>query len=526
MDIERIIKETIQSTGHSPFLFIGSGISKRYMNTEKWDELLKVFCKEFSGDELKYNYYAGKVDEKDYYGQQPAIAYMLEQDYNDNVFNSDKYSDFRKKHKNELKSNISPLKIAISEHLASFRISQNNDEIKLLKKLEKRGVSGIITTNYDMLLDSLFPNFDKYVGQEELIFASITGIGEIYKIHGDITKPSSLVLTSKDYEIFEIKSSYLIAKLLTIFLEYPIIFLGYSLNDRNIRNIFETISKCLSQEKLDRLKDRIIFVEYSNAKEEKVTESSIQFESGNDVKMNCISTTNFSKIYSSMLSIKSKYNPSVLRLLRKDIYNLANSSEPTEGIIATGFENLDDISKAGQFILGIGVAKNGHMIKAEQLYEDIVFDNQHFDFKLVVEEYLPDLLKSNSAGLPMYKYLKQYKEEPSKRVKKNISEYKDIDKFLNSQLRKQKLSYRKMNSKLSVNSVIEHEGEEKAYRKLVFLNENEINLSELLKYLQRILKGKSKLLNGNSELKRLIRMYDLLKYKKRCHLKSSNSTKQ
>lgn len=482
------------------------------MGTEKWDELLRVFCTEFSGNEFQYDVYANKVDEEDYYGQQPAIAYLLEKDYNNEVLTSDKYYDFRERHKDELKGKVSALKIAISEHLSDCKIPDDNEELKLLEKLAKRSVSGIITTNYDNLLDKLFPKFDKYIGQEELIFANITGIGEIYKIHGDITVPSSLVLTSKDYENFEEKSAYLIAKLLTIFLEYPIIFLGYSLKDRNIRNIFATISHCLSQEKLDALKNRMIFVEYSET--EKISEFSMQFENGNNVKMNCIFTNDFAQIYNAVLSIKSKYNPSVLRLLRKDIYELANSSKPTERIVATGFENLDDISEAEQFILGVGVAKNGHMIKAEQLYEDIVFDNQYFNFDLVVEEYLPDLLKNNSGGLPMYKYLKDYKKEVFERVKDNVLKYTDIDKFLNEQLRKQKASYHRTYTNLSVKRVIEIEGEDLAYRKLIFLNEDEIECSELLLYLQGFLKRNTpKVLNGNSELKRLIRMYDLLKYK-------------
>lgn len=67
---------------------------------------------------------------------------------------------------------------------------------------------------------------------------------------------------------------------------------------------------------------------------------------------------------------------------------------------------------------------------------------------------------------------------------------------------------------MSVKRVVEIEGEDQAYRKLIFLNEDEIDCSELLLYLQRFLKKKTaKVLNGNSELKRLIRMYDLLKYK-------------
>lgn len=468
LDIKTIIGGAIQRTGHHPFLFVGSGLSKRYMGTEKWDELLRVFCTEFSGNEFQYDVYANKVDEEDYYGQQPAIAYLLEKDYNNEVLTSDKYYDFRERHKDELKGKVSALKIAISEHLSDCKIPDDNEELKLLEKLAKRSVSGIITTNYDNLLDKLFPKFDKYIGQEELIFANITGIGEIYKIHGDITVPSSLVLTSKDYENFE--------------------------------------------EKLDALKNRMIFVEYSET--EKISEFSMQFENGNNVKMNCIFTNDFVQIYNAVLSIKSKYNPSVLRLLRKDIYELANSSKPTERIVATGFENLDDISEAEQFILGVGVAKNGHMIKAEQLYEDIVFDNQYFNFDLVVEEYLPDLLKNNSGGLPMYKYLKDYKKEVFERVKDNVLKYTDIDKFLNEQLRKQKASYHRTYTNLSVKRVIEIEGEDLAYRKLIFLNEDEIECSELLLYLQGFLKRNTpKVLNGNSELKRLIRMYDLLKYK-------------
>lgn len=512
MDTYKIIKNSIQITGHHPFLFVGSGLSKRYLGTEKWDELLRVFCTECSGNEFQYDVYANMVEQDDYYGKQPAIAYLLEKDYNNKILTADEYLDFRKKHREELKNNNSALKIAISEHLSMNNMHRNDEEIQCLKKLAHRSVSGVITTNYDMLMEWLFPEFDIYVGQEELIFSNITGIGEIYKIHGSITNPQSLILTSADYERFEKKSAYLISKLLTIFLEYPIVFLGYSLNDKNIRNIFETISDCLPQEKLDVLKERLIFVEYSS--KEKISEFSMQFKNGNSVKMNCISTENFMKVYNSILSIKSKYNPTILRHLRRDIYDLANEEKETDSIVATGFENLNDIAEAGHFILGVGIAKNGHMIKAEQLYEDIVFDNQYFNPALVVEEYLPELLKKNSGGLPMYKYLKEYRKEVFERVKDNILKYTEIDNFLNEQLRKQKVSYHKTYSDLNVSRVIEIEGTELAYRKLIFLNEDEINISELLNYLQKYLREKTvKCLYGNSELKRLIRIYDLLKYK-------------
>lgn len=44
--------------------------------------------------------------------------------------------------------------------------------------------------------------------------------------------------------------------------------------------------------------------------------------------------------------------------------------------------------------------------------------------------------------------------------------------------------------------------------------EDELDLSELLEYLRAFITDDRKIIYGNSELKRLIRMYDFLKYKK------------
>lgn len=230
--------------------------------------------------------------------------------------------------------------------------------------------------------------------------------------------------------------------------------------------------------------------------------------------MNCISTKDFMSIYRAVSELESKYNPSVLRHLRRDIYELANSTKPTDKIVATGFENLDDIEKIDKFVLGVGVVKNGHMIKAEQLYEDVIFDNQYFNPAFVLEEYLPELLKRNPGGLPMYKYIKEYSGEVFERVKENMLKYTTVDAFLNQQLRIQKANYHKMYGKLSVKEIIENEGFDTAYRKLIFLDEEEILLDDLHDYLYGFIKEKTaKCLKDNPELKRLIRIYDLIKYK-------------
>lgn len=251
MEIKNRLKQIIYETGHHPFLFIGAGFSRRYMNTEKWDELLRHFCEEFSQDEFKYDGYAAMSDEKDYYGLQPQIATFLEKDYNLSVFSDDRFADFKKQHRKEIQSGISPFKIALADRFRKVEYDSGDKEILLLKDLSIRSISGIITTNYDHFIETIFEGFQVFTGQDELIFANLAESGEIYKIHGSAEKPESIIITADDYQNFEKMSAYLIAKILTIFLEYPIIFLGYSLQDRNIRNILKTISECLPQNKLE-----------------------------------------------------------------------------------------------------------------------------------------------------------------------------------------------------------------------------------------------------------------------------------
>ena len=78
-NIQDVIKKTIQNAGHHPYLFVGSGFSKRYMGLENWEELLRKFCEEFSGDEFLYDSYANQIQDKDYYVQKyynKMIQYM------------------------------------------------------------------------------------------------------------------------------------------------------------------------------------------------------------------------------------------------------------------------------------------------------------------------------------------------------------------------------------------------------------------------------------------------------------------
>ena len=81
----------------------------------------------------------------------------------------------------------------------------------------------------------------KYIEPNSNYFSKNHEIGEIYKIHGCVTEPETIMITSEDYQMIEEKNKYLAAKLLTIFIEHPIVFIGYSINDEDIKIYYLTL---------------------------------------------------------------------------------------------------------------------------------------------------------------------------------------------------------------------------------------------------------------------------------------------
>ena len=233
-----------------PFLFVGSGISRRYLNLPDWKGLLSHFTRIVSDDDYSFSYYENLATSAEYaQGVYPKIASLLERDYNKLWFKAPDIRTISEEKLEDVKNNgLSPFKAEIASYIQS--ISKLNDEyineIKRFSEISRHHISGIITTNYDSFLEDHCDGYKTYVGQNELIFSAIQGIAEIYKVHGSIENPETIVINEEDYDEFQNKAAYLTSKLLTIFMEYPIVFLGYSISDANILRILHEIVNCLT----------------------------------------------------------------------------------------------------------------------------------------------------------------------------------------------------------------------------------------------------------------------------------------
>jgi hypothetical protein len=191
--MKHAILKRLKKSDHLPMLFIGSGMSIRYLGLENWEGLLRKFARFATDNDLAYEMYvqqARGLEHKE--GLLPKVAELIERDFNLVWFKDDQFKEIRQQSTEEIKRSISPFKIEIARYMrakSQEHIPQYASEIKLFKQLEMRSIGGVLTTNYDSFIEDLFPAYTKYIGQEELLFSTLHGISEIFKIHGCYTKP-------------------------------------------------------------------------------------------------------------------------------------------------------------------------------------------------------------------------------------------------------------------------------------------------------------------------------------------------
>lgn len=404
MNLDEELERQFHSQGTAPFLFVGSGVSRRYLEIEDWQALLERFCSRLS---RPFAYYRAKAD-----GSLPRTASLMAEEFYDVWWAHDDYKESRTK-AGVLKDRESCLKFEISRYVSSRTYQEGRDQAldKEVSLLKRAAVDGVITTNWDSFLESTFPDYQVYVGQEQVLFSAAHGIAEIYKIHGSASDPSSIVLTEKDYDDYNRRNAYLAARLLTTFVDHPVVFLGYSLSDPNILQILGQIATCLSARNVERLSHRLMFVQRDKKSEGDALYQSLVPIEGQNIPITIIRTNDFSKVYSPLASIKRRLPARLLRVMKDQVYELVLKNDPAGKIAVVDIEKAEN-HKDLEIVFGVGVVAKttsdiGYTaIQTEDLLKDVVTEQGGYDSKRIVSDTLPKLIKGPNKYVPLFKYLK------------------------------------------------------------------------------------------------------------------------
>jgi hypothetical protein len=351
-------------------------------------------------------------------GDYPKAASLLASDFNEFWWSSDEYKLAAERDKGKISDNTSALRLEISRYLTTLDqakavASAYGEEISMLAGLN---VDGVITTNWDLLLEQMFPGYRVYIGQQELLFSNPQQIGEIYKIHGCATKPGTLVLTHEDYALFNERNSYLAAKLITIFVEHPVVFIGYSLSDPNITSLLRALSLCIGREQIEQLRRNLIFVRRPSASEtEGISETYLTID-GVQIPIVMVTTDDFRPLYSALGEVKRKIPARILRYCKEQLYALVASEEPEKKLCVVDLDEVDRNDEV-EFVVGVGVAR-GHnskdiddvgavgyaAIESDDLFHDLLHENRGYSADAILKQVIKKAGR-NTRNIPVFKYL-------------------------------------------------------------------------------------------------------------------------
>jgi hypothetical protein len=107
----------------------------------------------------------------------------------------------------------------------------------------------VITTNFDFLLEQAYSRINKYctpqISEEQLSVGNANAGVHLLKLHGDLHHPNRLVVTEEDYDAFLARFPLLATHLSSLLIGHTALFIGYSLDDPDFRQIWQVVKERL-----------------------------------------------------------------------------------------------------------------------------------------------------------------------------------------------------------------------------------------------------------------------------------------
>ena len=518
------LQDVVARFNTTPFLFVGSGMTRRYYGLPNWDNLLKHFAEKLDNSRFSYRAYKSQAEEREHSnGVLPMAATLIQHDFENEWYKREELRTLDEKGLLAVENGDSPFKAEVAAYIMKNSVINHDYDIEIskLKNISKQNIAGVITTNYDLFFDKLFSEYKVFVGQDDLVFSPIQGIAEIYKIHGSVTAPDSLVINDADYQTFNQKSKYLASKLMTIFMEYPIIFMGYSISDENIRRILSDLIECLPAGKVKELQDRFVFIEREEGLSG-VNISSFSFNLGEKMlSMTKMNLSDYALLYDALAAKKASIPVKILRRFKEDLYSFVLTSKPGPLLQVASLEDPRIPEEKLAITIGTRLeAEYGleNLITSNIWYRDIITDEIKdfgFSWDKVLERSFNYFSKRTSGYLPVCKAL-HYAIDPHPDVEARAA--KDYDSIASNTIIK---SRQYVSGYASAKDLWENEKRDfkKAIRILNWLPEEKMNVDELGEILREIFYNDPEILTHSAgmiltDLRRLIRFYDFLSWGK------------
>ncbi len=413
--------EALVANKKIPMLFVGAGFSRRYLeNYPRWEDLLSNLQHQLDISEDRIFAIKQKITDKNPLAPRGEINKKIAQFLTDELielissgkkspldfFSAEEYSHIKK-------NNIPLIKALIAKQLKTYQCKvtpKEKNELKELKKLQKN-IGVVLTTNYDTFLeDCIFTSFLCFEEQHQYYRSSSVGIGEIYKIHGSVTKPQSLIFNEEDYKNYNNNLRVVVAKILTLLLDYPIVFLGYSLDDENIQDILLTLIDCLNPEQLAELNNNLIYVSYTPGQHKLITKKETRTVKNKSINLTVIETDNYFVVYKYLQKFQPSIRPDLLRKYKKLIKDLVN--ETTQGVqkIFVKEEDLEKLGNTENLVIAFG--KYNELLPKSFTTEqvvDMVLENKKisktFAKSIIEENYLKSHIASKQT-VPVFYFTK------------------------------------------------------------------------------------------------------------------------
>lgn len=307
---------------------------------------------------------------------------------------------------------VDPLKLLVCSDMSDIEYKDEYaDEIGLFKQLVN-STPVLITTNYDNVLETLFDNkFKIFSSIDDYYQPDSIGVGEIYKIHGTIKRPSSIILNKNDYDIFN-KNSYIVSsKIVSLLCESPMVIMGYSMGDKMIRNLISRMFTSFSKEKSEQFAKNILYVGYKSGSEPQLGTMQLSSDSGT-FYIRTLTVGDFSPVLRDLTNCTYSFPITVLRKLRRMVMDVV-SGDPSEGkrLAYVGIEGIDDVDPKRTVVAlttneTIDVMKSYERYTTSELIEDVL-NGCTLTAPSVVNIWFEKLSLSSSTFIPMFQYLRK-----------------------------------------------------------------------------------------------------------------------